>query len=83
VLLSLPVAVYPERNEGYSSLLCSLRSNYLFDYYLSSLQVAARISQFNFFKASLNFPIISLISSFLQVPTLNLYQDEFLSAPKA
>lgn len=37
---------------------------------------------FNFIKASLNFPIISPISSFLQVPTLNLYQDDFLSAPK-
>lgn len=52
---------------------------------LIKLQLILRknFNQDNFFSASLSFPIISSISSFLQVPTLNLYQGEFLSAPKA
>ena len=34
-------------------------------------------------RASLNFPIISSISSFLQVPTLRRYQGDVFPAPKA
>ena len=50
---------------------------------IAGSKILRRLNYFNFLNASPNFEIISLISSFLHVPTLSLYQAESRLAPNA
>ena len=84
----LPEDCHPEERGVYSYtiLICNGTSYRRLLRRRDKLKLEAFIQTqgyFNFLNASPSLEIISLISSFLQVPTLSLYQAESRLAPKA